>query len=714
MYMTLQQELITELDQFLQKCEQIYPANDLLKIDLHCHDYNSDVPDELLGRILNLPETWLKTNRLIETLKKNDCSAFTITNHNNARSCYEMLDKGHDILVGTEFSCTVPDYNVGIHVLTYGFTAEQEGRLNKLRKNLYAFLDYANSNQIPTIWAHPLYHYSVNGAIPMSFFGKMALVFDRFEVINGQRDTWQNMLVKTWIERLDRDEIDRLAKEIGINPYNYSVNPYKKSLSGGSDDHMGIFAGLSGTHLYVPGLNEKLKTNKPSELALQAIQQGNMYPYGSHQNAEKLTIAFLDYVCQIALNHKDPGLMRILLHKGTTNDKILALAVSNAFGELRRHNITMRFIDVFHNCFMGKKPNMAKSFFIPKVYKPVFSEAGKIAAIRKHQTEDAASEISQSIDKMNTQLSKTLFDRIEKKLKQLDALSISGTDINQFINQLEIPSEFRVLVDPDAKTVHTTKNKKKKKNSRMTTPDLPKLLDGLPFPFLASSVLLAANFTSTKVLFKSRNLLNNFAGQLNKFQYPKRMLWLTDTFDDKNGVSMVLQAMHKEIKQRNLPIDLLVCSSTLQPDDHLIVVKPISEFTLDFYPEQPIRIPDFLEIHHLFYKNEYDRLICSTEGIMGLMGLYLKNAYHVPAFFYLHTDWLMFARKVLNIDRNNLNRVRRLMRAFYKGFDGLFVLNTDQQNWLMEREMGFKEDEIFLTAHWADEHFKPVNATKSQ
>jgi predicted metal-dependent phosphoesterase TrpH len=103
--MTLQQELITELDQFLQKCEQIYPANDLLKIDLHCHDYNSDVPDELLGRILNLPETWLKTNRLIETLKKNDCSAFTITNHNNARSCYEMLDKGHDILVGTEFSC---------------------------------------------------------------------------------------------------------------------------------------------------------------------------------------------------------------------------------------------------------------------------------------------------------------------------------------------------------------------------------------------------------------------------------------------------------------------------------------------------------------------------------------------------------------------------------------------------------------------------------
>ena len=40
---------------------------------------------------------------------------------------------------------------------------------------------------------------------------------------------------------------------------------------------------------------------------------------------------------------------------------------------------------------------------------------------------------------------------------------------------------------------------------------------------------------------------------------PKRMLWLTDTFDDNNGVSMVLQSMLHEIKQRDLPIDILVC-----------------------------------------------------------------------------------------------------------------------------------------------------------
>ncbi len=32
-------------------------GQDVLKMDLHCHDRNSDVPDETLGRILRVPET---------------------------------------------------------------------------------------------------------------------------------------------------------------------------------------------------------------------------------------------------------------------------------------------------------------------------------------------------------------------------------------------------------------------------------------------------------------------------------------------------------------------------------------------------------------------------------------------------------------------------------------------------------------------------------
>lgn len=52
-----QLELLQELEDFLAIQAGIYPDDNTLRMDMHCHDYNSDVPDELLGRILSVPET---------------------------------------------------------------------------------------------------------------------------------------------------------------------------------------------------------------------------------------------------------------------------------------------------------------------------------------------------------------------------------------------------------------------------------------------------------------------------------------------------------------------------------------------------------------------------------------------------------------------------------------------------------------------------------
>ena len=70
---SLQLELKSALDIFLSEQLKKFPREDLMKINLHCHDCNSDEPDELLGRILNVPETWIPTKRVVEELKKNGC-----------------------------------------------------------------------------------------------------------------------------------------------------------------------------------------------------------------------------------------------------------------------------------------------------------------------------------------------------------------------------------------------------------------------------------------------------------------------------------------------------------------------------------------------------------------------------------------------------------------------------------------------------------------
>ncbi len=694
------QSLKEELNQFLQLQKNKFPASETLKIDLHCHDRNSDVPDELIGRILGVPETWLSGEKLLEELLKNGCDTFTVTNHNNARSCYELQDKGEDILTGAEFSCMVPDFNVGIHVLAYGFTPEQEVRLSKLRRSVYEFQEYAASENIPTVWAHPLYHYTARENPPQEFFNKMLLVFERFEMMNGQRDCWQNLLVKEWVRQVNPENMDEFARAFQLNPKNFGADPYHKVLTGGSDCHSGIFAGMTGSYLHVPDLQNRLKTAPRSLLALEAIREKRITPFGAYQDSSKMTIAFLNYVCQIALNYKDPGLVRLLLHKGDTSDKLIALAASNLFCEVQKHGVTTSFVKIFLDSMLGKKPPMFKKWWVKSEYKPIFNEAVNLA--EKHRLTDnrLAEEYYESVLSINTRLCHILAGRIHKKWEKADTGKIFGNkDINAFIEKLELPLSIRAYLGGQDKR-------------QSNAVDVAGFLDDLSFPFFSALFILSAHFTSAKTQFNTRPLLSGFSENLGKYRHPERILWLTDTFGDPNGISVFLKEMHEEIKRKNLPVDIVCCSSSLESEDHLVVLKPVREFTLPFYADYQFRIPNFVELHNLFFSGGYDRIICSTEGIMGLFGLYLKHAYTVKASFYMHTDWLMFARKVLNIEGRNLSRVRRILRLFYKAFDKVFVLNSEQKTWLSGTQMNLNPENVRETAHWVNSRFKAMPSNK--
>ncbi|MBN2040125.1 MAG: glycosyltransferase [Spirochaetes bacterium] len=697
----LHNEIISELNEFTKEQQNRFPSDEILTIDLHCHDYNSNEPDEIIGRLLTLPESWQESESLINTLRQNGCNALTITNHNNARSCYEMQDRGEDILTGAEFACTVPDFSVGIHVLAYGFTPEQESKLNKYRSSIYKFQEYTYENDIPTIWAHPLYHYKYKDALPLDFFDKMLLLFERYEVLNGQRDTWQNMLVKNWIQGITPQTIDDIAKKTGIKPDTYCRNPYLKSMAGGSDSHMGIFAGLTGTRVHVQGLKVKKETMKNSEMVLEAIKAGNLAPFGTNNSSEKMTVTFLDYFCQVPMHLEDPGLLRLILHKGSPLQKFLAFIVGNGFAELTRHKVTAKFLKVFHECFTGNVPGLKDRIIVPKNYRPIFSEAIKMAETRKNNPPESVRIFDESIYNIFNHLTELLVQRLTAKFKKVGTIDeFKSLRLEGLIRYFEVPSFMRM---------YTKTNKKKTGNIL----DFNKFMDGLPFPALASIVIYSASFVSSKVLYNSRGLLKNFAKKLGKLEHPERTLWFTDTFEDTNGVALVLKSMLAEIQKKDLPIDIIVCSSTLKPEDHLIVVPPVAEFTLPFYQQQPVRIPNILEVHRLFKDGEYDKIITSTEGVMGMISILLKNAYSVPAYFYVHTDWMTFIKTNFNVDQHDLNRIRRILRAFYKNFDKLFVLNSDQEKWFQSSAMGFDKSDVFLTAHWAKNYFKPVDIEKN-
>lgn len=692
--------LASEFSEYVRREGSRYAPEERLRIDLHCHDHNSDKPDELWGRILGLPETWLKTRHLVKCLRANGSDVVTITNHNNARSCWQMLEDGQDVLVAAEFTCHFPEIDLFCHVLTYGFDREQEAILDQKRQNIYDFLRYAAVHDIPVVLPHPLYFYSSNEHIDLELFEKLAVMFQRFEVLNGQRDLWQSTLTLNWVQSLTPEKIRAYARKHKLNPQEFGVDPDQpKVLTGGSDDHMGIFAGQCGSYLMVPDLQERLKTERASDLALEALRAGRVVPFGEVGESQKLNIALLDYFAQIATRIEDPGLLRILLHRGDTWDKIACFGISNVLLELQKHKHSRKFFGFVHDALQGKKPNKMLKWKISRKYRFCIRHLEAIADSRHPSPEVFVATVNNSIAQLFTELNLLMFSRIRDS-ELFDPDTQQGKlSTEEVTRKFELPSQLTALIF-GGKSIHT----------RVGSRSLRKLFDQLSFPMLISMVLTGASLASTRVLYQNRQFLNDFAARTDRNQHDCRVLYLTDTLFDKNGVSNSLSGKLRQVQENDIAIDFLICHATAESAPHLRVLKPLETFTLPDSGGQQLRVPDLMEIARIFYEGGYDRVACSTEGPMVLVALFLKYKFNVPCFFFMHTDWIEYIKCTTNATHHERDRIRRLLRLLYSQFDGVFVLNSDHRGWLIGHEMQLQPERVHLTAHHAPQPLPGVRS----
>lgn len=722
------EELLRKEHQNIQKQEEKkINIKNAVKIDLHCHDHNSDKPTEQMARILNIPETWTPTETVINKLKTNGTNpTITITNHENSRSCWDLLEKGHDILVGAEFSCLHPEYQIIHHVLTYGFSPEQEKILDKLRYDIYDFLKYTKENDIPTILAHPLYFKSLNGKEPpLEMYDKLSLMFNRFECLNGNRTAWQNILTTHWVKGITLDKQKKYSKKynIAIDQYIDTTKPIM--LTGGSDDHMAINCGVTGTWIEVTKNN-----NIPmSQKILEGINNNRGVMYGPFNFKDSLVVALMDFFCQAFINMKDSGLIRTITHKGSIQKKLLSLAISNTITEIRRHNKSSNFFISLHEALIGKKVNFIKTLIAPKKAQKIIEDLNGIASYSSsNKKQDKENIITNYLANIQNQLLKgflnslTSNEEIKNKIAQFK--DIDKMSIDKIVTGFELSSQWRDYFYNKEEQEKSKKNNKlfkkagakflENKNIKNYSTNIDALLDKASFPLIISSVIQGTFFASNNALYKYRNFLNQFSNKIGTFEHPKRILWLTDTLDDSNGVSVGLKQMLNECEKRNLPIDFLVVNNKLKSSGHLKVINSLGEFSLPFYKSQKFNLPDLMQIQDLFAKNGYDRIICSTELFMGLVAVFLKHSFFVPIYFYMHTDWMEYGKKSLGFDKDERERFRRMLRWLYKQYDGIFVLNDDHKNWLASRKMGFKKENLFINKHWVSDKFKPLKSNKKK
>jgi glycosyltransferase involved in cell wall biosynthesis len=356
-----------------------------------------------------------------------------------------------------------------------------------------------------------------------------------------------------------------------------------------------------------------------------------------------------------------------------------------------------------------------------------------IAEARRRGPEALVPALGEILPRMFGRLSALLADRIIAKNRALESRGVR-LDGGDLLARIELPMHMRALfgaggaAGAGSQESGRARSRGGSASADRLAPkddiDLGKWSDGLPFPALASTVLGGAAFAASKVLYGKRPFLEAFADRIGRHRHPRRALWLTDTLADRNGVSHVLQAMLEEARRRDLPVDFLACRPAaeepgqggfpLEEGPHLRLLPALAGFTLPVYRDQPIRLPGLLELQRVFLEGGYDRIVCSTEAPMGLYALYLKQAFNVPAWFYAHTDWMDFARRTLRFDPRRQDRLRRILRAFYRQFDGVFLLNTEQRDQFASPDMGLRRDRLRLTGHWADARFRRREADRSK
>lgn len=146
-----------------------------------------------------------------------------------------------------------------------------------------------------------------------------------------------------------------------------------------------------------------------------------------------------------------------------------------------------------------------------------------------------------------------------------------------------------------------------------------------------------------------------------------RLLVVSDTVFDDNGVSRFIQDMASESLKKRKELTVLT-SSPIQREEissNIINLKPFLSFKMPFYHELFLVIAPFMLLLKTVKELQPDLLHISTPGPIGMMALYASWRYSIPFASTYHTD---FPSYIYKITKNKIMKkiTTWYMRFFYK------------------------------------------------
>ena len=265
------------------------------RADLHVHSKHSNRPTEYLLRRLGAAESYREPLAIYRTARERGMDFVTITDHDAISGALEIAHLP-GTFVSVESTVAFPEDGCQIHLLVFGITEPQFDEIERLRGNIYELRDYLRSEGILCSVAHPFFR--VNERLTLAHLEKLLVLFDRFETINGVHDAGVGDRVREIVSSLTPDRAFELVDRHGIEPW--STTPWRKSFTGGSDDHCGRFAACAWTE--TPPVADAFSF-------LSHLRAGNAKPGGTRGSSARL----VESLVAIAAEDLDRRLPRLAL-----------------------------------------------------------------------------------------------------------------------------------------------------------------------------------------------------------------------------------------------------------------------------------------------------------------------------------------------------------------------------------------------------------------
>ncbi len=606
-----------------------------MKIDLHVHSRYSTRPSQWIFQRLGCAESYTEPLRIYHEAKARGMDAVTIADHNTLAGSLEIAHLP-DTFLSVEITSYFPDDRCKVHVLALNIDEKTFTTIQKIRENVFDLAAFLQQNDILHVCAHPLY--GVNNRLTVAHVEKLMLLFRNMEC-NGARDGASNDALRRIVASLTPKDIEQLADRHGIVPA--FSEPWRKVLTGGSDDH----SGMNIARMYTVAAEAQTLDG-----FFDCLRNGSVYPAGKAASPATMSHNLYAIAWQFS---KD----RFKLDPFVGRDIFLSFA--DRFlgdGEPRESGWRTRL-----HSFLGER----------RYRRAKLDGTTDIKSLLRHE---AARFIMD--DPTLMEIARSSLPLPENK----------GQEWLRFVNA----SAGKVLkVFADSLFNHCSG---------------AKFFDIFQIVGSAGALytLLAPHFVSYSVFQEGRRFsakaLEAFEGP--RREEPLRVGHFTDTFFEINGVARTLQQSLELAARKGKSLTVVTCDPHCRDcGPNVRNFQPIGVYDLPEYPEQKFFYPPLLDMIQYIYDARFTHLHVSTPGPIGLAALLGARILKLPIHGTYHTQIPQYARQLTG-DEGMEDLAWKYTLWFYNQMDKVFAPSQETARELQSR--GVRPDKLLVYPRGVD------------